>query len=1091
MNYYRFKTILLLFFSCFIMQTALFAQTNAKVTIVKKNISIQNALKEIEKQTSYSVAFNETKLEKEKLITLNIKDEPLEKTLKKILAGSDLEYKIKDKYIMIVPKTPAVGVKAPKSKVNGTVKDANGEPLIGVSVSVKGSGTGVITNANGGFTLLAAKGDVIEFSYVGYGQKKVVVNDTPNLAVVLQEDTKQLDEVVVTALGIKRAEKALSYSVQQIKSDEVNAVKDPNFMNSLTGKVAGVTINRSSTGVGGATRVIMRGAKSIVGDNNVLYVVDGMPIGNRSSGELNTYYSTPIGGEGISDFNPEDIESISVLTGPSAAALYGSSAANGVVIINTKKGKEGKLKVSVSNNTDFISAYIMPEFQNSYGNEKGSYKSWGALMANPTTFNPRNFFNTGSSIMNGANMSFGTKDNQTFVSVATTNSKGIIKNNEYYRYNFSIRNTANVLNDKLHLDLGASYILQGDQNMLAGGLYFNPLIPLYLFPRGEDFDAVKVFERYDVNRKFPIQEWSYGDQGLTLENPYWIVNREMFTSKKKRYMLSASAKYDIFKWLNISSRIRIDNTSSTIEQKLYATTTLLHAGSNKGSYRNTHEDYNQTYADVMLNVNKSFNDFNLTANLGYTYEDYLTTGIGIGGKLFTVPNLFSASNFDPSTGPGSQRHKHTRTNAIFASVELGYKSILYLTLTGRNEWASQLVNSDQESFFYPSVGVSAVLSEIFRLPQTISFWKIRTSYADVGSPIKYTGLTPGTITDNMKGGLVNPTSIYPFPKFKAEKTRSYEIGTNLRLFKNKVNFDLTLYLSDTYNQTFLSSMSPASGYSGFYVQAGKVRNKGIEMAIGYNDTFGKLHYSTNVTYTANKNRIIRMVHDYVNPTDGSLFSITEVDLQDRGAYLREGDDMGDIYTKGVLLRGRDGKLVEEGGGFKVDRTQRIKLGSVNPDYTIGWRHSFAWNNFTLDLLFNGRFGGIVTSSTQAFLDNYGVSKDTYNARQAGGVWVGGTQYDAEKYYTTIGGENLSAYYTYSATNVRLQEASLSYTLPKKWLGNIVDRVTISALGRNLWMIYNKAPFDPEMTLSTGTYNRGDMFMPPSLRNFGFSVKIDL
>lgn len=574
----------------------------------------------------------------------------------------------------------------------------------------------------------------------------------------------------------------------------------------------------------------MRGAKSIVGNNNVLYVVDGMPIGNPSKGEINNDYSTPGGGEGISDFNPEDIESLSILTGPAAAALYGSSAANGVILINTKKGQEGKLKISISNNTEFMTPYVMPEFQNRYGNAKGSYKSWGEMLQQPSTFRPKDFFKTGANIMNAANFSVGNKNNQTFVSVATTNSTGIIPNNEYYRYNFTLRNTASMLNDKLHLDLGASYVLQGDQNMLSAGRYFNPLVPLYLFPRGEDFEAVKVYERYDTNRKFPIQEWSYGDQGLNLENPYWIVNREMFVSKKKRYMFYANVKYDILSWLNIAGRIRVDNTNTTSERKLHASTIKLHAQSDKGAYNRSMEEYQQTYADIMLNVNKNFGNFNLTANAGFSYEDHLTTGMGIGGKLFTVPNLFSAYNFDPASGPGSQSHTHTRNNSVFVSTELGYKSMLYLTLTGRQEWASQLVNSDQPTYFYPSVGVSGVISEMVSLPKFISFWKMRASFAEVGGPINYTGLTPGTVTNPMKGGVINPISVYPFPNFKAEQTKSYELGTNLRLFNNKINIDATVYLTDTYNQTFLSSMSPASGYSGFYVQAGKVRNKGIELS---------------------------------------------------------------------------------------------------------------------------------------------------------------------------------------------------------------------------------------------------------------------
>lgn len=796
MNFYRLKSIFFIIFSCFILQTAAFAQNNVKITIKKKNITLQEALREVEKQSDYLIAFNESKLEKTKRVNLNINAESLDKTLASILSGTGLSYKIKDKYIMIIPQSK---VEVESKKLSGIVKDDKGDPLIGVNVSFKGSPTGTVTGLDGRFSILAAKGNIIEFSYVGYTTQYITVGDASSLTVVLEEDAKALDEVVVTALGIKRAEKALSYSVQQVKSDAINDVKDANFVNGLTGKVAGVSINRSSSGIGGATRVVMRGAKSIVGNNNVLYVVDGMPIGNPSKGEINNDYSTPGGGEGISDFNPEDIESLSILTGPAAAALYGSSAANGVILINTKKGQEGKLKISISNNTEFMTPYVMPEFQNRYGNAKGSYKSWGEMLQQPSTFRPKDFFKTGANIMNAANFSVGNKNNQTFVSVATTNSTGIIPNNEYYRYNFTLRNTASMLNDKLHLDLGASYVLQGDQNMLSAGRYFNPLVPLYLFPRGEDFEAVKVYERYDTNRKFPIQEWSYGDQGLNLENPYWIVNREMFVSKKKRYMFYANVKYDILSWLNIAGRIRVDNTNTTSERKLHASTIKLHAQSDKGAYNRSMEEYQQTYADIMLNVNKNFGNFNLTANAGFSYEDHLTTGMGIGGKLFTVPNLFSAYNFDPASGPGSQSHTHTRNNSVFVSTELGYKSMLYLTLTGRQEWASQLVNSDQPTYFYPSVGVSGVISEMISLPKFISFWKMRASFAEVGGPINYTGLTPGTVTDPMKGGVINPISVYPFPNFKAEQTKSYELGTNLRLFNNKINIDATVYLTDTYN----------------------------------------------------------------------------------------------------------------------------------------------------------------------------------------------------------------------------------------------------------------------------------------------------
>ncbi len=976
--------------------------------------------------------------------------------------------------------------------IKGKVKDSKGEELIGVSITVKNTGKGTVTGVDGSFTIQVPQGTILEFSYIGYATKTIKVESEKILNIILDEDTELLDEVVVTALGIKRSEKALSYNVQKVNDSELTTVKSPNFVNSLSGKVAGVTINASSSGVGGATKVVMRGAKSIVGDNNVLYVIDGMPIGNQSRGKVSNEFSGPGGGEGISDFNPEDIESISVLTGPSAAALYGAAAANGVILINTKKGEEGKVKVNISSSSEFMKPFIKPEFQKNYGNKTGSFKSWGERMDTPTDYDPMDFFRTGTNFINSANVSLGNKQNQTFVSVATTNANGIIPNNDYERYNFSARNTSNFLNDKLHLDLGTSFVMQSDKNMVSQGRYFNPIVPLYLFPRGENFDDIKVYERYDKNRKFPVQYWPYGDQGLDLENPYWIANRESFTSKKKRYMMHARLQYDILDWLNIAGRVRVDNTYTTRERKLYASTLKLHTQSDKGSYSKNVEEYKQTYADIMLNVNKAFGDFNLTANLGSSYEDHYTEGLGIGGKLFRIPNLFSAANFDPSSGPGSQSYRRTRNIAVFASAELGWKNMLYLTMTGRNDWASQLVNSSQESIFYPSIGLSGVISEMVKLPDFITFMKVRASYTEVGSPISQVGITPGTVTDPMTGGNINPISTYPYPKFKAEKTKSYELGLNFRLLDNRINFDATIYQSNTFNQTFLSSMSPASGYSGFYVQAGNVRNRGLEMAIGYEDKFGDFNYSTNLTYTLNRNKIIEMVRNYENPIDGTLFDIKELTLKEEGGVLlREGDEIGSMYVQGILQRDKEGMLISEGNSFKVDKTQRIKVGSSNPSYSVGWRNDFSYKNWNLGFLINARVGGLVSSTTQAFLDEYGVSKATGNARDNGGVVIDGHTYDAYQYYNTIGTQRLSAYYLYSATNVRLQEASLSYNLPRKWFKNKIDRITLSLIGRNLFMLYNKAPFDPEMTASTGTYNRGDYFMPPSLRSVGFSVKVQL
>ena len=980
--------------------------------------------------------------------------------------------------------------------VKGKVVDKGGEAVIGANILVKGTSTGAVTDLDGNYTLSVSPNATLVFSYIGMKSQTVAVNNRKQIDVTLEDEAKAIDAVVVTALGIKRSEKALSYNVQKVDNSALTKVKEANFVNSLSGKVAGVNVTRSSAGIGGATSVVMRGSKSIAGNNNVLYVVDGMPIGNASRGGDGGEYGRPGSGEGISDFNSDDIESISVLTGPSAAALYGASAANGVIIINTKKGAAGSVKVNFSSNTEFLSAGVMPEFQNTYGTESNTYRSWGKKLETPSTFNPRDFFQGGYNTINSLNLSGGTDKNQTFVSVATTHAEGIIPNNEYYRYNFSGRNSSKFLNDKLHLDISANYVMQGDQNMMSGGRFFNPLRPLYLFPRGDDFETVKIWERYDTDRRFNTQYWPYGTQGEDFENPYWIVNREMFTNEKHRYMFSFRAQYDILSWMNIAARTRVDNTYSTIKTKFYATTNPLFTGDTslenaKGSFSLGEERYKQTYADLMLNINKKFDkDFVLTANIGTSFEDHYTTSVSVGGRLKTVPNLFSTPNVDPDvTGGGGQSYHRTRNIAAFASAELGWKSMLYLTATGRTDWASQLVsNGKTPAIFYPSVGLSGVISEMVKLPSFISYLKTRVSFTEVGSPISQTGITPGTITYSMSGGKVTPISTYPYPDFNPERTRSWEAGLNARLFKGKVHLDATIYQSNTYNQTFLQNMSDASGYSGFYIQAGDIRNRGVELALGYEDNISKnISFSTNLTYTRNVNQVMELVKGYKNPIDGTVF---DINVLTSPKYMRPGDSMNDIFVQGILVKGKDGRFIEEGDGYRIDRSQRIKVGSSAPDFMMGWNNTLNLYGVNVSFLISARVGGNVSSSTQAMMDGYGVSKVTADARDAGAVVIDGQSYDPKRYYTTIGLNRLGAYYLYDATNIKLQELSIGYTLPKKWFGKVISNASVSLIARNLLTIYRAAPYDSDMAGGTGTYSAGgDNFMPPSMRSVGFSLNL--
>ena len=980
-------------------------------------------------------------------------------------------------------------------KVTGRIVDSAGEPLIGATIMVEGTKEGAVTDIDGNFTINTTSKAKLVISYVGYTTQTILVGDKTTFDVTLKEVANTMNEVVVTALGIKRAEKALSYNVQSVGSNELTRNKDANFVNSLNGKVAGVSISKSASGVGGATRVIMRGAKSIEGDNNVLYVIDGIPIFNFSGGrDSGIMGEGRVSSEGIADFNPEDIESISVLAGPSAAALYGSNAANGAILITTKKGKEGRVAISFSSSADFSSPLLMPKFQNTYGNKLGSYESWGEKLATPSSYDPKkDFFRTGTNFINALTLNMGNEFNQTFASVATTNSRGIVPNNTYDRYNFTIRNTTRMFKNKVQLDLGASYIKQKDNNMVSQGEYWNPIVAAYLFPRGESFDGIKTFERYDNVRNFPTQYWPISDSRFANQNPYWTAYRNLAPNDKDRFMFNAGLTYNILDWLSVAGRIRLDKTFITSERKIYASS-FNYFAKEKGAYEYYDYKDHQTYIDVITSINKTFGKFSLAANVGYSYSDYASLTRGYGGNLVLVPNKFSLNNINPTDSKIREAggDSKVRNVAAFASAELGWRSMVYLTLTGRNDWNSRLVNSSEESFFYPSVGLSAIVSEMTKLPSFISYLKVRGSYTEVGSPVSRSGMTPGTITTPLVGGSLKSTDIYPFTDYKAERTKSYEFGLTARFWK-KLSFDFTWYKSNTYNQTFVGDLPESSGYKKVYLQAGNVENRGVEMSLGYSDNFGGLQWNSSLVYSKNVNEIKEMVKDYHHPLSPKPINIPEVSKDNGRVLLKVGGSINDIYARKVLAKDNQGFVnVSPSGGMSLETVEPIYLGKTTPDFTMGWNNNFTYKNFGLSFLINARVGGIVTSSTQALLDRFGVSKASADARDAGGVMIPNQGlYDAKKYYTLVAtGENdLAGYYTYSATNVRLQELTLSYKFNSRLFNNVIKDLTISFVATNPWMIYCKAPFDPELTASTGTYGQGnDYFMQPSLKSYGFSVK---
>ena len=981
-------------------------------------------------------------------------------------------------------------------RVSGTITDNTG-PVAGAAVMVQGGTGGVITDMNGSYTLTGVRpGDVILVTLLGYEDLLLPYNGQAVLNGVMKVSSEFLDEVVVTALGIKREEKTLAYNIQQVNAEKLTAVKDANFVNSLVGKVAGVQIQSGAGGPGASTRVVMRGMKSIEKNNAVLYVIDGVPMYNKSFGGVGGTMAEAVGSEAVADINPDDIESVNMLTGPSAAALYGSDAANGVIIINTKRGKEGKTTVTVSNSTTFSTVYMLPEMQSTYGSSSG-YSNWGEKLPEGYSYDPRKFFNTGTNVINSVSLSTGTGQNQTYMSASTTNTTGVVPESTYDRYNFTFRNTTKFANDKLILDAGASFIIQTDHNLVSQGTYFNPLPGLYLFPRGGDFDEVRMYERWDPINGRNTQYWPYSEGAHNIQNPYWVQNRIDRDMNKRRYMLNASLTYNATKWLNIVGRVRLDESTYKQTTKYYAGTLTTFAGEN-GGYKLDNMTDRSFYGDVIANVNKTWGDWSLVANIGASISDQRYYMQRAAGDLI-FPNHFAANNLNTSVNyKGNEEGWHDQTQSIFASVEAGWKNAIFLTLTGRNDWASQLAYTSRKSFFYPSVGVSAVISSLVDMPQWFSFLKVRGSFSEVATPFDRFLSNPSYKYNDQTHNWTK-SDTYPAYDLKPEDTRSWELGLNMKFF-NSLSLDVTYYRSNTYHQTIYAPLSAASGYKNFVAQTGNIQNQGIELALGYTNEWDGFGWDSGFTFTFNNNEIKELAHGIPDPTTGEPVDVTEINKDWLGAsnvaprvILREGGSLSDVYGHHVIAHDLNGNVdVDNNGNIKMKSVEPFKLGSLAPKANLGWSNTFSYAGVSLGVVLSARIGGLVYSATQGILDYYGASKASADIRDAGGIPVNYGLLSAEKYYSGIstaqGG--YAAYYMYDATNVRLQELTLNYTLPRKWFNDKLG-LTVGFVARNLAMIYCKAPFDPELSSTTGNnyYQGVDYFMLPNTRNFGFNVKM--
>lgn len=1100
--------------------TSAFAQNAGEITLKMENAPLGKVMDAIENQSQY--LFLNDGVDVNMIVDVNVTKATISATLDKIFAAKPVSWKIDGVNIYISTKKDDT---AAGRRVSGVVTDASGAPLIGAAILVKGTTNGASTDVDGKFAFELDNDNMsgaktLQFVCLGYTTVELPLRTRRVFNVTMQDDAQLLEGTVVTALGIKRSEKALSYNVQKVDSDELLANKDANFVNSLNGKVAGLVINSSSSGVGGASKVVMRGEKSISKSSNALYVIDGVPM-YTSAKDAGTGFDSKGATDPIADINPEDIESMTVLTGAAAAALYGSSAANGAIVVTTKKGVEGKTSLTITSNTEIFNPFILPSFQNRYGtgdlnsSEGSIVRSWGNKLntSNYMGYNPRSdYFQTGVTGTESVSFSTGNSKNQTYLSAAAVNSKGIVPNNGYNRYNFNFRNTTKFLNDKMTLDVAVGYIMQNDRNLTNQGTYNNPVVGAYIFPRGNDWNDVSMFERWDSSRKIYSQYWPVGDAGMTMQNPYWINYRNLRQNKKNRYNLSAGLYYDITDWMTLSGRVKVDNSENKFIEKFYATTnTQLTEYSHNGLYGQEESQDKQFYADVLLDINKTWNNWSIHANVGASISDMRSDAFSLRGPIAdgevdpseskNIPNVFNVFAISQSKSVKKQAGWREQTQAVYASAEIGFKNAYYLTLTGRNDWPSQLAGprSNQKGFFYPSVGASVVLSEIIpNMPKQLEYLKVRSSWASVGVPFGRWIANPMHEWPD-KGNSWNTQTAYPVENLKPERTNSWEVGITAR-FLNWFSLDASYYNTHTKNQTIYPEISTGSGYSEIPIQSGDVQNQGVELSLGFDKTWGIFGWNSSYTFSTNKNKIVSLVKDVMNPVTGEPLNISAMEVGGLGNarfILKEGGSLGDLYSRQDFVRDSNGKIYVNAEGNVAtevikDLDSYIKLGSVLPKANMAWRNDFKVQNFNFGFMLTARLGGVVYSRTQAMLDYYGVSEASASARDNGGVYINGSDLiDANKWYTAIGsGDAVPQYYTYSATNVRLQEASIGYTFPKKMLGGLFD-LTLQVVGRNLWMIYNKAPYDPETVASATSnfYSGLDYFMMPNTRNFGFNVRI--
>lgn len=1101
-----------------------------------KNVSLEKVFKVIESQTGYVVFYNYSAIKDAKAVTVNAKHKSLEAFLQECFSNQPFQFAIEGKTILIARKenTTSLDQSFAAVDVTGNVKDENGNPLKGATVSVKGTGIATTTNEAGYFKLSVVDGSVLVFSYASYVTKEVRVSKTRSeINIALEPDRKNVEEIVITAFGIEKQKRAVGYTQQSVDGSSLTQAREGNVLNSLKGKFAGVHINRSSGGPTGSSYIAIRGNSSLSQRDQPLFIVDGMPINNDNLGQVRSPFGGRDYGDGVKDINPDDIESVTVLKGPNAAALYGSRGANGVVLITTKKSAKKGLGITFNSNSTFEKISQFPTFQNKWaGGYDDTYEGywidsttvdgkkyaiqpewiedqWGGALdgrmavvqtmpeLGPVAMSPqpednlKSFYRTGATYTNTVAVTAGRENVNMRLSLSNLYNKGIIPNNSLNRQTVNLISGAKIT-ERFSVEAKATFIREANKNRpVIGSDFLNINRNFTRIARHVNLDWLKDYKKPDGT----MRNWV--NNGAIM-NPYWVLNETGGDDERNRLIGYISLQYEFTNWLNL--RVRTSHDGYTDVRNEYIGKGTL-AGYSDGAVKNYQFRVSELNADAILTASgkltKSLNGSLLLGSNLYKTKTIIT---GAEGTNLNYDDLYHISNAQVVTPTSYVGRKEVQS--VFLNGELSYKNYLFLNVTGRNDWSSAL---GEPSFFYPSVSISNVLTDLFKVKSDVlSYAKLRLSYAQAGNDGAIyqtkTGYSILPITSGFNGQqFAQMSQSLTNNKLKNELKTSYEVGADILLFANRIGIDFTYYDAATTNQIIPIPISASSGFTTQVINAGNIKNRGIEVFVNaipvqLNNSF---RWSATINFSKNKSKVVALTEGITNLV---LLSSAGISIE-----ARPGETFGNIVGFPYKLSDDGRKVVNEGAYMRGSARQI--LGNIQPDWLAGVTNTFSFKGFSLSALVDVRKGGQVYSMTKYDQTASGTGKFTENRDHLvanGVVWDD----NAGKYIENTATSLAQNYYAYrawlqvhedfvvDASYVALRQATLSYDFKSSTLKRTPFKTaSLSVVGRNLLYLYRDPQFklmdvSPEAAFAPTAAAQGyEAFTMPSTRSIGINLAL--